>query len=229
MYLEVPAYDTHQMPIRVELQVGNDWEEPPQPPAPPEPPDLRGAIRIHKFLDTNRSGIQDSPEFNMQNVTFELYNADKTVLIQSKKTAADGDLTFSNLKMGTYYLRENSEYEITSPEFGADGFSKLPVILNSTQTIVFKVGNYRNTVETTPPTEVIPPESPPIGSPPLGPPLEPPDGPPIGPPHDEPPEETIVDEPPPLGLPPTGEVPPDQLYVLGALLMVAGMFLKRLN
>ncbi|MDO9592845.1 MAG: prealbumin-like fold domain-containing protein [Erysipelotrichaceae bacterium] len=166
----------------------------------------------------------------MQNVTFELYNADKTVLIQSKKTDSGGDLTFSNLKMGTYYLRENSEYEITSPEFGADGFSKSPVILNSTQPIVFKVGNFRNTVETTPPTEVIPPETPPTGNPPPGPPtIEPPIEPPGEPPDNPPETEIVEDEPPPLGLPPTGEVPPDQLYVLGALLMVAGMFLKRLN
>jgi uncharacterized surface anchored protein len=157
----------------------------------------------------------------MENVTFELYNADKTIRLQSKKTDADGLVIFSSLPLGTYYLREVSEYEITSPEFGADGFSKSPIAVNTSQAIVFSVGNFRNTVERTPPTEVVPPETPPTGTPPAEPPTAPPDNPPE--------TEIVEEEPPPLALPPTGEVPPLQMYVLGALLMLAGIFLKRLN
>jgi uncharacterized surface anchored protein len=226
MFIQVPAHDSQQTPVRVELAVGN-YAEPPAPPPPPVTPpstqDIRGEIRIHKFLDSNKNNHYESTEFHMENVTFELYNADKTMRLQSKKTDADGLVTFSSLPLGTYYLREVSEYEITSPEFGADGFSKSPIAVNTSQAIVFSVGNFRNTVERTPPTEVVPPETPPTGTPPAEPPT------PEAPPDKPPDTEIVEEEPPPLALPPTGEVPPLQMYVLGVLLMLAGIFLKRLN
>jgi len=173
----------------------------------------KGEIRVHKFLDTNQNNLQDPSEFDMQNITFELYAADKTTLLHTKKSSAAGDLTFANLRYGTYYLREVSDYTITSPSFSADGFSP-PISINSTQALTFNVGNYRDTT-----TEDVPPEP----NPPLGPPDEPPD------------TEIVEEDPPPLGappweppneLPPTGEAQIGMLNLLGTLLLLAGAFLK---
>lgn len=196
-------------------------EEPKEPPQPPKPQDKRGEIRVHKFLDTNQNNLQEPSEFDMQSITFELYAADKTTLLHTRKTNAAGDLTFTNLRYGTYYLREVSDYTITSPAFDSSGFSP-PITINSIQALTFDVGNYRDTT-----TEDVPPSP----TPPLGPPTSPPNGPP-----DEPPETEIVEEePPPLGvppweppstLPPTGEVPAAMLNLLGTLLLLAGAFLK---
>lgn len=213
MFIHVPAYNG-ETPIQVVLEVGNYWEEPGGPPPPPPPPgERRGEIRIHKFLDTNKNNFQESSEFDMQNITFELYAANKTTLISTQKTNAAGELTFTNLPYGAYYLREVSEYTITSPSFSADGFSTTPITINSTQALTFNVGNFRDTT-----TEDVPPKLPPKGPP------------------DEPPETEIVEEePPPLGappweppntLPPTGEVPAAMLNLLGTLLLLAGAFLK---
>lgn len=208
------------------ISVTNEREtDPPDPPGDPDPPpnpqDKKGQIRVHKFLDTNKNNLQESSEFDMQNITFELYAADKTTLLQTKKSSAAGDLTFTNLRYGTYYLREVSDYTITSPSFSADGFSP-PITINSTQALTFNVGNYRDTT-----TEDVPPEP----TPPLGPPDEPPIGPPDGPPETE----IVEEEPPPLGappweppneLPPTGEAQACMLNLLGTLLLLAGAFLK---
>lgn len=207
----------------VEVTVTNEREpDPPDPPGDPDPPpkplDNKGEIRVHKFLDTNQNNLQDPSEFDMQSITFELYAADKTTLLHTKKSSAAGDLTFTNLRYGIYYLREVSDYTITSPSFSADGFSP-PITINSTQALTFNVGNYRDTT-----TEDVPPEP----NPPLGPP-------------DEPPETEIVEEEPPLGpppplgvppceppneLPPTGEAQVGMLNLLGTLLLLAGAFLK---
>jgi hypothetical protein len=206
----------------VEVTVTNEREPEPDPPDEPDPPgepdpppkpqDKKGEIRVHKFLDTNQNNRQEPSEFDMQSITFELYAADKTTLLHTKKSDAAGDLTFTNLRYGTYYLREVSDYTITSPSFSADGFSP-PITINSTQAMTFNVGNYRDTT-----TEDVPPEP----NPPLGPP-------------DEPPETEIVEEEPPLGappweppneLPPTGEAQVGMLNLLGTLLLLAGAFLK---
>jgi hypothetical protein len=191
-----------------------DPEPEPDPDPPSGPPDKRGEIRIHKFLDTNQNNHQEPSEFDMQKITFELYAADKTTLLSTKKTGPDGDLTFTNLRYGTYYLREVSDYTITSPDFSADGFTTTPITINSTQALTFNVGNFRDTN-----TEDVPPSA----NPPAGPPDEPPD------------TEIVEEEPPPLGappweppntLPPTGEVPAAMLNLLGTLLLLAGAFLK---
>jgi hypothetical protein len=206
----------------VEVTVTNEREPEPDPPDEPDPPgepdpppkpqDKKGEIRVHKFLDTNQNNRQEPSEFDMQSITFELYAADKTTLLHTKKSDAAGDLVFTNLRYGTYYLREVSDYTITSPAFSADGFSP-PITINSTQAMTFNVGNYRDTT-----TEDVPPEP----NPPLGPP-------------DEPPETEIVEEEPPLGappweppneLPPTGEAQVGMLNLLGTLLLLAGAFLK---
>lgn len=207
----------------VEVTVTNEREPEPDPPDEPDPPgepdpppkpqDKKGEIRVHKFLDTNQNNRQEPSEFDMQSITFELYAADKTTLLHTKKSDAAGDLTFTNLRYGTYYLREVSDYTITSPSFSADGFSP-PITINSTQALTFSVGNYRDTT-----TEDVPPDH----TPPPGPP-------------DEPPETEIVEEePPPLGappweppneLPPTGEAQVGMLNLLGTLLLLAGAFLK---
>jgi len=195
----------------VEVTVTNERKPDPDPPSNPQ--DKKGEIRVHKFLDTNQNNLQDPTEFDMQNITFELYAADKTTLLHTKKSDAAGDLTFTNLRYGTYYLREVSDYTITSPSFSADGFSP-PISINSTQALTFNVGNFRDTT-----TEDVPPDP----TPPQGPP-------------DEPPETEIVEEePPPLGappweppneLPPTGEAQIGMLNLLGTLLLLAGAFLK---
>lgn len=201
----------------IEVTVTNKRDPDPDPPGDPDPPsnpqDKKGEIRVHKFLDTNQNNLQDPSEFDMQNITFELYAADKTTLLHTKKSSAAGDLTFANLRYGTYYLREVSDYTITSPSFSADGFSP-PISINSTQALTFNVGNYRDTT-----TEDVPPEP----NPPLGPPDEPPD------------TEIVEEDPPPLGappweppneLPPTGEAQIGMLNLLGTLLLLAGAFLK---
>lgn len=192
-----------------------DDTNPPSDSDPPtSPPDKRGEIRVHKFLDTNQNNHQESSEFDMQKITFELYAADKTTLLSTRKSDSDGNLTFTNLKYGTYYLREVSDYTITSPAFSADGFTTAPITINSTTALTFNVGNFRDTS-----TEDVPPGS----APPSGPPDEPPD------------TEIVEEEPPPLGappweppseLPPTGEIPAAMLNLLGTLLLLAGAFLK---
>jgi len=148
-----------------------------------------GRIRLHKFMDENENGTQDPGEFHMQNVTFELYNADKSEMLSSKQTDNEGNLTFSNLAFGTYYLKEMSEYDITTSGFDANGF--MQVIVNSEETITIIVGNdIDRELES---------------------------------------DNIVIEEPVPLALPQTGELPPTQFYILGALLMLAGMFLKRLE
>ncbi|SCZ76390.1 MSCRAMM family protein [Acidaminobacter hydrogenoformans] len=191
-----------------------DTTPPSEPGTPSNPPEKRGEINVHKFLDTNQNNHQEPSEFDMQKITFELYAADKTTLLSTKKTGPDGDLTFTNLRYGTYYLREVSDYTITSPDFSADGFTTSPITINSTQALTFNVGNFRDTS-----TEDVPPDP----NPPLGPPDEPPD------------IEIVEEDPPPLGappweppntLPPTGEVPAAMLNLLGTLLLLVGAFLK---
>lgn len=153
----------------------------------------------------------------MQNITFELYAANKTTLITTKTTDSEGNLAFTGLRYSNDYLREVSPYTFTTPGFSADGFSSQPITVNSTQALSFNVGNFKETTR----TEDVPPASPP---------LSPPEVP------DEPPETKIVEEePPPLGappweppneLPPTGELPSYGLNLLGTLLLLAGAFLK---
>jgi LPXTG-motif cell wall-anchored protein len=146
-----------------------------------------GMIKIHKFMDENENGTQDAGEFHMQNVTFELYNADKSEMLSSKQTDNEGNLTFSNLAFGTYNLKEKSEYDITTSGFDDDGFMQITV--NSEATITIIVGNdIDRELES---------------------------------------DNIVIEEPVPLALPQTGELPPTQFYILGALLMLAGMFLKR--
>jgi len=146
-----------------------------------------GKIKIHKFMDENENGTQDVGEFHMQNVTFELYNANKSEMLSSKQTDNEGNLTFSNLAFGTYYLKEMSEYDITTSGFDADGFMQITV--NSEATITMIVGNdIDRELES---------------------------------------DNIVIEEPVPLALPQTGELPPTSFYILGALLMLAGMFLKR--
>jgi LPXTG-motif cell wall-anchored protein len=147
-----------------------------------------GKISIHKFLDDNRNGIQDNQDFHIQNVTFELYAANKTEMLGSQKTDNEGNLTFTNLEFGTYYLEEKSEYDITTKGFDADGFMKITV--NSNETVTIIVGNENENVIAS--DNVV-----------------------------------IVEESVPLALPTTGEQPPTSMYILGGLIMLAGMFLKR--
>jgi len=160
--------------------------------------DETGMIRVHKFLDSDKDGSMDAKEFSMSGIRFELYDAEQEKIISTKSTDKEGVLTFSNLELGNYYLKEVSDYEITSKEFGTDGFTTVPIEVDSDDPIEFYVGNFRNVIE-------------PVAAVQL-------------------PEATVVEtveEPVPLALPQTGELPPTQFYILGALLMLAGMFLKR--
>lgn len=178
--------------------VGNYKKSPPKDDDDDDDDDevLKGMIRVHKFLDSDKDGNMDEGEMPMVGVTFELYDAAKDEVLFSKTSDREGVLTFSNLELGSYYLKEISSYEITSNAFGTDGFTTSAVVVDSDEIIHIYVGNVRKVME--PVAAVTLPEA-----------------------------EEIAEEPVPLALPQTGEMPPTTFYILGALLMLAGMCLKR--
>lgn len=174
---------------------------PPTPPSPPSPPPviLTGAINLIKYLDSNGNGGRDPGEVDLNGVLFELYDANKVKLTEGI-TQGNGNYLFNNLSFGIYYLREvSSDYRITTTNFSADGFSN-PILINSTTTVNFIVGNERIVISSPPPivTEDL--------------------------------EEEIIEEEIPLAtpeLPDTGEIPPYNAYAFGSLLILAGLYLKR--
>ncbi|SCZ76388.1 SpaA isopeptide-forming pilin-related protein [Acidaminobacter hydrogenoformans] len=201
-----------------DIAVGNFRETtPPPPPEPPEPPRPRprvtsndddddpveyGMLRIQKFLDSDEDGIFDDDEFEMVGITFELYDADQETLISTKVTDSDGVITFPNLEFGDYYLREVSDHKITTEGFNADGFSSSPIEIDSEDVLTITVGNVRNVVSAVVTVEL-------------------------------PAEVEVIEDPVPLALPAelpqTGEAGVQSYYILGGLMMLAGMSLKRLR
>lgn len=207
-----------------DVVVGNFRETTPPPPDPdpdpdpePEPPRPRprdndndddddpvefGMLRIQKFLDSDEDGIFDNDEFEMVGITFELYDAANDDLISTKVTDSDGVITFPNLSFGEYYLREVSDYRITTDGFDADGFSSSPIEIDSEDVLTINVGNVRDVVPAVVTVEL-------------------------------PAEIEVIEEPVPLALPAelpqTGEAGVQSYYILGGLLMLAGMSLKRLR
>lgn len=207
-----------------DVVVGNFRETTPPPPDPdpdpdpePEPPRPRprdndndddddpvefGMLRIQKFLDSDEDGIFDNDEFEMVGITFELYDAANDDLISTKVTDSDGVITFPNLSFGEYYLREVSDYRITTDGFDADGFSSSPIEIDSEDVLTITVGNVRDVVPAVVTVEL-------------------------------PAEIEVIEEPVPLALPAelpqTGEAGVQSYYILGGLLMLAGMSLKRLR
>lgn len=201
MTIHIPTQENIEVRIDdVEIEVGNYWSTS-NTTVTDSTSDITGSVSVHKFLDTDKNNLQGDSEFDMQYITFELYESDRTTLLDSKTTDEDGNLTFTELPFDTYYLKEISDYEITSPEFGADGFIKTPVVIASAQTLQFNIGNARNIVEQPVMTETQD--------------------------DNEVAEISVPEAQLPLGLPQTGEVPPTPYYVLGALLTLAGIFLKR--
>ena len=178
--------------------VGNYKKSPPKDDDDDDDDDeiVKGMIRVHKFLDSDKDGNMDEGEMPMVGVTFELYDAAKDEVLFSKTSDREGVLTFSNLELGSYYLKEISSYEITSNAFGNDDFTTSAVVVDSDEVLHIYVGNVRKVME--PVSAVTLPEA-----------------------------EEIAEEPVPLALPQTGEMPPTTFYILGALLMLAGMCLKR--
>lgn len=202
-FIEVMDLDEEET---IHIYVGNYSQSPPPPPRndddddddEDEEPVEFGTIRIQKFLDSDEDGIQDPDEFEMVGITFELYDDEKDEVISTKVTDSEGVITFPNLEFGDYYLREVSDYEITSDGFDADGFTTNPIEIDSDDIIIIAVGNIRNVVEAPVVVEL-------------------------------PAEIEIVEEAIPLALPDTGEAGVESYYILGSLITLAGMFLKRLR
>lgn len=204
-FIEVPDLDEGETR---DVEVGNYRETPPPPPPTrndddddddeDEDPVEFGTLRIQKFLDSDEDGIFDTDEFSMVGITFELYDAEGDDLISTKVTDSEGVITFPNLEFGEYYLREVSDFRITTEGFDADGFSSDPIEIDSDDVLIITVGNIRDEV----PAAVV---------------------------VELPAEIEIVEEPIPLALPDTGEAGVESYYILGSLIMIAGMFLKRLR
>jgi len=199
-FIEVMDLDEEET---LHVYVGNYRQSPPPPPRDDDDDDDDdpvefGTLRIQKFLDSDEDGIFDADEFEMTGITFELYDDEKDEVISTKMTDAKGVITFPNLEFGEYYLREVSDFRITTEGFDADGFSSEPIEIDSDDVLIITVGNIRDVLEVPVVVEL-------------------------------PAEIEIVEEPIPLALPDTGEVGAESYYILGSLIMIAGMFLKRLR
>ncbi|MZQ97318.1 MAG: LPXTG cell wall anchor domain-containing protein [Acidaminobacter sp.] len=196
-FIEVMDLDEEET---LHVYVGNYRQSPPPPRDndDDEDPVELGTLRIQKFLDSDEDGIFDADEFEMVGITFELYDAEGDDLISTKMTDAEGVITFPNLEFGEYYLKEVSDFRITTEGFDADGFSSEPIEIDSDDVLIITVGNIRDEV----PAAVV---------------------------VELPAEIEIVEEPIPLALPDTGETGVESYYILGSLIMIAGMFLKRLR
>lgn len=202
-FIEVMDLDEEET---IHVYVGNYRQSPPPPrdddddddDDEDEDPVEFGTLRIQKFLDSDEDGIFDADEFEMVGITFELYDAEGDDLISTKMTDSEGVITFPNLEFGEYYLREVSDFRITTEGFDADGFTSEPIEIDSDDILIITVGNFRDEV----PAPVV---------------------------VELPAEIEIVEEPIPLALPDTGEAGAQSYYILGSLIMLAGMFLKRLR
>jgi LPXTG-motif cell wall-anchored protein len=196
-FIEVMDLDEEET---IHVYVGNYRQSPPPPrdDDDDEDPVEFGMLRIQKFLDSDEDGIFDADEFEMVGITFELYDAEKDDLISTKVTDSEGVITFPNLEFGEYYLREVSDFRITTEGFDADGFTSEPIEIDSEDVLIITVGNFRDEVPAVVVVEL-------------------------------PAEIEIVEEPIPLALPDTGEAGAQSYYILGSLIMLAGMFLKRLR
>ena len=202
-FIEVMDLDEEET---IHVYVGNYRQSPPPPrdddddddDDEDEDPVEFGTLRIQKFLDSDEDGIFDADEFEMVGITFELYDAEGDDLISTKMTDSEGVITFPNLEFGEYYLREVSDFRITTEGFDDDGFSSEPIEIDSDDVLIITVGNIRDEV----PAAVV---------------------------VELPAEIEIVEEPIQLALPDTGEAGAQSYYILGSLIMLAGMFLKRLR
>ena len=199
-FIEVMDLDEEET---IHVYVGNYRQSPPPPrddddDDEDEDPVEFGTLRIQKFLDSDEDGIFDADEFEMTGITFELYDDEKDEVISTRMTDSEGVITFPNLEFGEYYLREVSDFRITTSGFDADGFTSDPIEIDSDDVLIITVGNFRDVVEAPVVVEL-------------------------------PAELEVVEEPIPLALPDTGEAGIESYYILGGLLMAAGMFLKRLR
>jgi len=194
-FIEVMDLDEEET---LHVYVGNYRQSPPPPRDDDDDPVEYGTLRIQKFLDSDEDGIFDADEFDMVGITFELYDDEKDEVISTKMTDSEGVITFSNLEFGEYYLREVSDFRITTEGFDANGFTTEPIEIDSENVLIITVGNIRDVVEAPVVVEL-------------------------------PTELEVVEEPIPLALPDTGEAGVESYYILGSLIMIAGMFLKRLR
>lgn len=74
----------------------------------------RGNLKIKKYGEENSNNIFEIELINLSNVQFNLYNEEKE-FITSLITNEDGELVFTNLVYGTYYLKEivvDSKYNL---------------------------------------------------------------------------------------------------------------------
>lgn len=62
-------------------------------------------------------------------------------------TDQDGVITFPNLALGSYFLREVSDYEMTTPRFDATGLMTTPINVSSSEVVLITAGNIMTVAE----------------------------------------------------------------------------------